>query len=285
MDVRQSPFPLRAGITAVLKPHSSCMCPRQLVQFWFEDGDWGIYQRRNDTDGQRCTFSSPVRQLAVQSSVRASVPAPLVIPSIYTNWHSVQGPGGQEPEGRLVQVQSHSDEGGWRDVVRKIHSPRFTRLPVFSFLRTDTEIHVFVMILFILLDCDFFFMLSIYASVVILHLFVVFVLLRCYFASFMICLCLCGCLFFVVVLFLLVVNVFLSSSLKSLCWFLEAPWGRLKCCCGYFVSFCGYFVFLCNCLVSICGCFKSLLFSLLFIVVLCLFAVVLSFFVMVCVSL
>lgn len=115
MDVRQSPFPLWARITAVWSLQSSCMCPQQLVQFWFEEGDWGIYRYiRNDTEIQRCTFfllgeAVFAVQLSVHPCERASTSCNPIC--IYTHRHSVQGPGGQEPAGRLTQVQPHSD--GW----------------------------------------------------------------------------------------------------------------------------------------------------------------------------
>lgn len=64
----QSPFPLWAGIRAVWRPCSSCMCPQQLVQFWFEEGDWGIYLYVM-TQKYNGAVSPPwPRQFAVQSS-------------------------------------------------------------------------------------------------------------------------------------------------------------------------------------------------------------------------
>lgn len=93
---------LRAAVLMYVSPATGA------ILIW--GGDWGIYQYiRNDTEIQQRTFSSPTRQFAVQSSVCASVPVPLVIPCIYTHWNSVQGPGEQEPEERLEQVQPHTD--------------------------------------------------------------------------------------------------------------------------------------------------------------------------------
>ncbi len=82
--------------------------------------NWCNFDLRNEIEGFISTYimtekySSahfPLQQcsllFSVQSSVHTSVPVPLVIPCIYTHWCSVQDPGEQEPEGRLVQVQAH----------------------------------------------------------------------------------------------------------------------------------------------------------------------------------
>lgn len=51
------PLSTLAGIRAVWGLHFSCLCPQQRPQFWFDKGDWGIYQYiRNDTEVQQNTF-------------------------------------------------------------------------------------------------------------------------------------------------------------------------------------------------------------------------------------
>lgn len=84
----KAPFHFESGLEQ-FEDSTSHVVSRRRVQFWFNGGDWGIWRCiRNDTEIQRCTFFSlsQPRHCAVQSSFGDSVPAPLIIPCIYTHY-------------------------------------------------------------------------------------------------------------------------------------------------------------------------------------------------------